>query len=69
MEEPQPGERYIHFKGKDRLYEIVGIARDCNNLSKLSVIYKSLYDSEIFPIGTIFSRSLEDFVGFKDVKS
>ena len=65
MEEPKAEERYRHFKGGE--YEIVTTARDCDNLDKFLVIYKSLYDSETFPRGTIWSRSLEDFVGLKEL--
>jgi hypothetical protein len=66
MREPKPKEKYRHYKGKDRIYEIVAIARDCDNPEKKLVIYKSLYhDYSMFPEGTIWSRLLDDFVGYK----
>ena len=68
MEEPKPGEKYVHFKGKDKVYEVIVISRDCNNPANKIVTYQSLYSSEEFQAGTIWSRSLEDFVGFKMVE-
>jgi len=64
-ERPLPGEKYKHFKGGK--YEIVCISRDSENPNRELVIYKSLYEKENFPLGTIWSRSLEDFVGFKEI--
>jgi len=64
IEEPKPGETYRHFKNKANLYRIMAIARDVDNPEKKSVIYTSLYES-VFPAGTVWSRSLDDFVGFK----
>jgi hypothetical protein len=65
-ENPKPGEKYRHFKGKDKVYEIIAIARDCDNPDRKDVVYKSLYDGK-FPFGTIWRRSLEEFVGFKEL--
>ena len=64
---PEVGEKYVHFKGTDKIYEIVGVARDCENPSNEVVIYRQLYPTENFPIGTIWSRSLEDFCGEKEL--
>lgn len=61
---PKPKEKYRHFKNKD--YEIVAISRDCENPSRKDVIYRQLYETEEFPKGTIWKRSLEDFVGYKE---
>jgi hypothetical protein len=65
MEEPKPGQRYQHFLGEEKLYEIVNVARDCDDPKKKIVIYKSLYEGE-FPVGTIWARRLEEFVGDKE---
>lgn len=65
MEEPNPGERYLHFKGKE--YEIIAVANDCDNPGKKIVVYKQLYQSEN-PVGAVWFRSLEDFVGYKEFK-
>ena len=65
MIEPKPGERYKHFKGGE--YEIVCVARDCENPEKKVVVYKMLYDKEDFAKGTIWIRNLEDFVGEKEL--
>ena len=64
MQEPKPGETYQHFKGKEKLYKILEIARDCENSEKKIVIYEQLYESD-FPKATIWARSLEDFTGYK----
>ncbi len=63
MEEPKSGQRYRHFRGTNQ-YEIIAVARDVDSPESKSVIYKSLYDCA-FPMGTIWRRLLEDFVGFK----
>jgi hypothetical protein len=65
MEEPKPKERYLHFKGKE--YEVIAIARDCDNPERKIVVYKQLYESQN-PFGTIWTRSLEDFLGNKEFK-
>lgn len=65
MEEPNPGERYLHFKGKE--YEVIAVAKDCDNPEKRFVVYKQLYQSEN-PVGTVWIRGLEDFVGYKEFK-
>ncbi|VVB82971.1 Uncharacterised protein [uncultured archaeon] len=67
IEEPKSGEKYRHFKGEDKIYEVIVIARDCDNHEKKFVIYKNLYETEEIPFGTIWSRSLEDFCGYKEV--
>ncbi len=64
MNKPIAGEKYKHFKGGT--YEIVCVSRDSENPKKELVVYKSLYDKEGFPQGTIWSRPLEAFVGFKE---
>ena len=64
MEEPKEGERYAYFNGEDKIYEIIAVARDCENPDKRLVIYKSLYAGE-FPIGTTWFRDLVEFIGDK----
>lgn len=64
MEMPQTGEKYKHFKGWE--YEVVAVARDCENPEKFHVIYKSLVEHGGFPVGTIWRRNLEDFTGEKE---
>jgi len=51
------GEKYRHFKGGE--YEVVSVALDSDDLSK-KVVYQALYDDKVW------SRSLEEFVGFRD---
>lgn len=63
---PKEGEKYKHFKGWE--YEIVAVARDCEEPEKLHVIYKSLVPHGGFPEGTIWRRDLEDFNGEKKFK-
>lgn len=63
---PSPREIYRHFKGVDKLYEIIAIANNCENPKENFVIYKQLYDTKEFPKGSIWSRSLEDFIGYKE---
>ena len=54
---------YEHFKGGK--YKVILIARSSENIEEM-VVYQQLYDSEEFPIGTFWSRSLSEFDG--DVK-
>ena len=65
MKLPKAGEKYVHFRGEDKVYEIVAIARDNEDYYKKDVIYKQLYETEMFSKGTIWRRSLEDFLGHK----
>ncbi|HTY43961.1 MAG TPA: DUF1653 domain-containing protein [Patescibacteria group bacterium] len=65
IEEPKPGKRYRHFKGNDKIYEIIAIARDDDNLKTRYVIYKALYSGD-FPTGTIWCRELNNFMGYKE---
>jgi len=57
--------RYRHFKGGE--YEVIAVARDCEDAEKRVVVYRALYSSEDFDVGQVWTRSLEDFVGFKVV--
>jgi len=64
MEEPKPGEKYKDSRKEDEVYKIISIARDFNNPEKKFVIYRNLYETIDFPIGTIWSCSLEDFCNY-----
>ena len=57
------GERYRHFKGE--LYEVLMIVLDSDTLKKV-VVYKGFYNSEKFGKNPVWSRPLEDFIGFKE---
>jgi len=59
-------EQYKHFKCENKIYQIEAIARDSENPEREIVVYKQLYDSENFPIGTIWIRELNDFMGEKE---
>ena len=63
---PKPKEQYKHFKGESKIYQIEAIARDSKNPEREIVVYKQLYDSENFPIETIWVRELNDFMGKKE---
>ena len=64
-EEIVVGGTYRHFRGPEKIYEVVELARDCDNPAEIDVIYKQLYSSPDFPAGTVWRRSLEDFCGYK----
>ncbi len=55
---PKKGEVYKHFK--DKKYEIIAIARDCETLEEL-VVYQALYGNN-----ECYVRSLKDFVSKVD---
>ena len=67
--EPKPGEVYQHFKGADKTYQIIAIARNCENPGEQDVVYSQLYKTSEFPRGTIWRRSLDDFCGEKEITS
>jgi ADP-ribose pyrophosphatase YjhB (NUDIX family) len=64
---PKQGEKYKHFKDEDKIYEIIAVARDSDNPEKKLVIYKALYSKESFPLGTIWSREINEFMGYKEL--
>ncbi|MBT4257754.1 DUF1653 domain-containing protein [archaeon] len=64
MREIKVGQKYRHFKDKN--YEIIALARDCEDANQKIVVYKALYDSE-FGFGQIWTRTLEDFLGIKEI--
>ncbi|MFH1585776.1 MAG: DUF1653 domain-containing protein [archaeon] len=65
MEEPQLGEIYEHFKGRDKQYQIICVTRNCGDPLVKRVIYKQLYEGDKFPSGTLWDRRLEVFCGDK----
>lgn len=65
MKEIKIGQKYRHFKGKD--YEIIALARNCEDPDQKIVVYKALYNSE-FGFGQIWIRTLEEFLGIKEIE-
>ena len=59
--------RYQHFKGK--FYNVLGVARDCEDPKKLFVVYQALYDSAEFGKNQIWIRPLDDFLGEKELEN
>ena len=58
--------KYRHFKGGE--YEVIVVARDCENSERKIVVYRALYASEDFDFGQIWTRSFENFVGLKEIE-
>jgi hypothetical protein len=56
---------YRHFKGPEKIYRVLNIALDCEDPQRKIVVYEQLYATKDLPIGTIWARPLEDFVGAK----
>lgn len=54
MREIKVGAMYKHYSG--RLYQVIAIARDSEDVSLMRVIYKSLYDCPIFGSNVIWVR-------------
>lgn len=50
--------KYLHYKGHE--YEVIGVASDSENLEEL-VVYRALYDSEGFPVGSLWVRKKRNF--------
>ncbi len=59
------GATYQHFKGPEKLYEIIALARNCEDPEEVDVIYKQLYNTPEFSSGTVWRRSFVDFCGEK----
>lgn len=59
------GAVYKHFKGEEKLYRVLRLAVDCENINRKLVVYEQLYGAEDFPKGTIWVRELSDFEGYK----
>ena len=60
MREIKINGKYKHYKGN--LYEVITVARDCEDPQKELVVYKALYDSPEFGINQVWVRSKEDFL-------
>ncbi len=56
---------YKHFKGKE--YEVIGVARDCDDINKEYVVYKARYKSVKFGDNQLWIREINDFLGTKEV--
>jgi len=56
---------YKHFKGKK--YEVMGVARDCDDINKEYVVYRALYKSEEFGDNQLWIRGINDFLGTKEI--
>jgi|WetSurMetagenome_2_1015567.scaffolds.fasta_scaffold10236_8 hypothetical protein len=53
------GSRWRHKKGKS--YKIIAVALDSDDPRQQLVVYVSLEDTLVYPKGTVWVRSLEDF--------
>ncbi len=51
---------YRHYKGSDKMYEVIGTAKSADDTREL-VIYKSLYEGE-FPYGQVWVRDKDEFL-------
>jgi len=51
--------KYLHYKGRE--YEVVGVARDCEDLEEV-VVYKALYISSEFGENALWVRKKKDFM-------
>ena len=60
MREVEVGAKYKHFKGN--FYEVIAVARDCEDPQRELVVYKALYDSPEFGPNQVWVRSKEDFL-------
>jgi hypothetical protein len=56
---------YKHFKGKK--YEVIGVARDCDDVNMEYVVYQAQYKSEEFGDNQLWIRNINDFLGTKEV--
>lgn len=60
MHTPTPGQLYTHYKNSDLTYEIIGISIHTETDEEM-VIYKSLYETDTYPYGTLWARPLSMF--------
>ena len=56
--------KYQHYKGN--FYEVLGVAKHTETREEF-VVYKSLYESPEFPLGTLWIRPKEMFMGQVEV--
>ena len=61
MQDLEIGAKYRHYKSKDHIYEIVGVARHSETLEEM-VVYKALYESEDFGKDCLWVRPKEMFL-------
>ncbi|MEK6886724.1 MAG: DUF1653 domain-containing protein [Nanoarchaeota archaeon] len=55
---------YEHFKEKKK-YQVICLARDSENSKREIAVYRALYEGE-YGKGTIWTRELSDFLGYKE---
>ncbi len=60
MREIEVGGKYKHYKGN--FYEVIAVARDCEDPQRQLVVYKALYDSPEFGPNQVWVRPKEDFL-------
>ena len=60
MREVEVGAKYKHFKGN--FYEVIAVARDCEDPQRELVVYKALYDSLEFGPNQVWVRLKENFL-------
>jgi len=61
MKDLEIGTKYKHYKNKDHIYEIVGVAKHSETLEEM-VVYKALYESEDFGKDALWVRPKEMFL-------
>ena len=64
MDEIKSG-KYQHYKGN--FYEVLGVAKNSENKVEDFIVYKQLYDGSEFPMGTLWVRPKEMFLGQVEV--
>lgn len=64
---PKTNDVYQSYLGAGKLYRVLEVARDARNPEQARIVYEQLFESE-FPKGEVFSRTLEDFVGYETIK-
>ncbi|MFH0857121.1 MAG: DUF1653 domain-containing protein [Candidatus Magasanikbacteria bacterium] len=60
METIKPG-IYQHYKGPEKLYEVIGVGRHSETLEEF-VVYRALYTSEEFGPNQLWVRPLQNFL-------
>ncbi len=59
----KPGQKYFHYKNKDKFYRIVAVGKYKSNLEDV-VVYETLYQN---PLSNIWVRTVEDFSSLVDI--
>ncbi len=52
--------KYRHYKGSEKIYEVIGVAKHSETLEDL-IVYRALYESSDFGYGQIWARPKEMF--------